>query len=70
MERKIKVYPARDRCSCNACYARNYESSLTPQIGKKVDALYEVHIGQLVSVLCEDCLDTLRTAIDVVVFGA
>ena len=70
MERKVKVCLARDRCSCNACSARNYESPLTLQIGRRVDRLYEVHIGQLVPVLCEDCLDALRTAIDVDVFGA
>ena len=59
MEREFKVRHAREYCSCNACYARNYASTLTPQIGRQVDTLYEVHIGQFVSVLCGDCLAVL-----------
>ena len=55
---------AKDRCSCNACFAHNYPSSLAPQIKPYVNHLYEVHIDHLVSVLCASCLSDLKSEIN------
>lgn len=52
-----------DMASCNACLARNYDSTITPQIGDRVNALYEVHIGMMTPILCKRCLTRLETAI-------
>ena len=62
MENKIEVVPAKGSCSCNACMARNYDSSLKPQIGKRVDDLFEVHVNMVVLTLCAECLAELGMA--------
>lgn len=52
----VKITPW--HCTCNACHAKNYESDF-PTEGGKVAVIYEVHIGNMVPVLCENCLKKL-----------
>lgn len=69
MERNISIRKSNEICNCNSCSARNYESMGFPNLGdyfKKVDALYEVHIGSLCATLCLECLDELVKHIAVV----
>lgn len=63
MNQNISIQAARDACSCNACRIRNYESSIGPA-EKTTDKLYEVVIGTHVIILCKDCLNTLRQALN------
>lgn len=48
-------------CTCNSCGARNYETKndFVKITTRKVDTMYEVRIGCMVSRLCPDCLDVL-----------
>ena len=48
--------------SCNGCFARNYTSSLS-LLGKEVELLFELSIGNMQICLCESCLERLRDAI-------
>lgn len=66
MEKSISVMLTnRSIVSCNACLARNYESSLSPQIGERVNELYDVDIGRMTVTLCKRCLERLSSAINV-----
>ena len=58
----LHVRPSKDHCSCNCCYARNYDSSFS-MFGERVDTIYEVQIGCMVSVLCKNCLKKLYGAV-------
>lgn len=58
----IYVRPSKDNCSCNCCFARNYDNSFS-MLGERVDTLYEVQIGCMTSVLCNNCLKNLYGAI-------
>lgn len=59
MNDKLTIKVAGSTESCRVCLARNYDSAMKPEIGKRVDKLYEVHIGALTPVLCEECLADL-----------
>lgn len=53
----ISVKPTTDDiCACNTCYAKNYDGDLSD---KRVDTLYDVRIGCMVSCLCKECLENL-----------
>ena len=43
--------------SCNNCFAQNYDSKSI--LNKKVDTLYDVQIGSMLSCLCADCVNKL-----------
>ena len=58
----IYVRPSKDDRSCNCCSARNYDNSFS-MLGKRVDTLYEVQIGCMMSVLCKNCLKNLYEAV-------
>ena len=59
MNDKITIKRAGETESCRACLAHNYDSTMKPELGRRVDKLYEVHIGMLTPILCEDCLASL-----------
>lgn len=59
MNDKLVIRNAGPVESCRVCSARNYDSIIKPELGKRVDKLYEVHIGSLTPVLCEECLASL-----------
>nr|WP_325294908.1 hypothetical protein [uncultured Oscillibacter sp.] len=46
--------------SCNACLARNYDTTIATGTGERVDTLYEIHVSSGSSgisiCLCRDCL--------------
>lgn len=58
MRNKPIIRIARDHRSCGSCHNANYESrfSFTTQ---KVDVIYEIVVGNLVSAVCPDCLRSL-----------
>ena len=58
----IYVRPSKSFCSCNCCYARNYDSSYA-NFGERVDMIYEVQIGGMVPMLCRRCLKKLYEAV-------
>lgn len=58
----LYVRPSKDHCSCNCCYARNYDSSFS-NFGERVDVIYEVQIGGMVPTLCKNCLTRLYEAV-------
>lgn len=59
MNDKLTIRVAGTTESCRVCLAHNYDSVMGPEIGKRVDKLYEVHIGSFTPVLCEECLAAL-----------
>lgn len=50
---RIRVKLAEELCACNSCLAQNYDAD--HPIGKRVDRLLEVQIGQMVNTLCPKC---------------
>lgn len=50
---------ARDSRSCGCCDAANYEGRFSTKT-KKVDVIFEIVVGNLVSAVCPDCLRSLR----------
>lgn len=61
---KIKKVKDWDIRSCNHCYARNYQTSLFPTVGRRVDVLYDLVIDHTMLCLCEDCLKELKELIE------
>ena len=63
----LKEHSPKDIATCNVCCARNYDSHITPEIGKKVNRLYDVMIGrhclQQIT-LCGLCITSLYKALD------
>ncbi len=57
MEQKLSITKANEHCSCNSCHAKNYDSD--DRFDRKVDAIFEVHIGCFCNRLCPDCLKSL-----------
>ena len=57
MERKLSVTKTTEHCSCNSCHAKNYDSD--DRFDRKVDAIFEVHIGCFCNRLCPDCCKAL-----------
>lgn len=49
---------ANEHRSCGCCSNRNYDCSF-PSSGKKVDVIFEIKIGTLVSALCPECMHSL-----------
>ena len=49
--------------SCNSCGARNYKS-LYGVLGKQVEKLYSLDVGQMNICLCEECLRELSAIIE------
>lgn len=49
---------ARDSRSCGCCDNANYEGRPSSKT-KKVDAIYEIVVGNMVSAVCPDCLRSL-----------
>lgn len=69
MKREITISKlARDIGSCAICMARNYDASVQPAIGHKVDTLYDLDFGSAngstIVRLCPDCLGALREEIN------
>ena len=56
----------KDTASCNVCHANNHQSPLLNIVGKNTDRLYELSLGSVTAILCDDCLrelsDILTTA--------
>lgn len=49
---------ARDHRSCGCCDNANYEGRVAKT--KKVDVIFEIVVGNMVSAVCPDCLQSLR----------
>lgn len=61
MSGSVRVRPIREHiASCNACLARNYDTTIATGTGERVDTLYEIHVSSGSSgisiCLCRDCL--------------
>ena len=56
----------KDTASCNVCPANNHQSPLLNIVGKNTNRLYELSLGSVTAILCDDCLrelsDILTTA--------
>lgn len=61
-----------ESCSCNICYARNYEPMSNHGIvGKYEPDIFDVNIGAITGHLCRGCLESLGlAALNVAVGGA
>ena len=59
-------------CSCNVCFARNYEPETKySTLGKYTPEIFDVHLGEIAVHLCRGCLETLGLAVlNVTVGGA
>lgn len=56
---ELTVKTCEETCTCNACGAANYDSKYFPKDRKRVERLYEVHVGGITFRLCDDCADEL-----------
>lgn len=62
MSGSVRVQPVGGEhiASCNACLARNYDTTFATGVGERVDTLYEIHVSSgssgLSLCLCRDCL--------------
>ena len=61
MSGSVRVRPIREHiASCNACLARNYDTTIATGTVERVDTLYEIHVSSGSSgisiCLCRDCL--------------
>ncbi len=64
MKNKISVIKgADDTMSCNACFARNFESQYKCGDDRIVEEIFEVRVGHTVHRLCKDCLKELGKSI-------
>ncbi len=59
MNRNLTIRKTEEKCSCNSCSSKNYNS----EFGKKVETIYELEIGSIVARLCPDCLSSLSSLI-------
>ena len=59
----LKEVAEHDIRSCNSCLSRNYHSEVS-NIGKYVDKLYSLDIGQMSICLCYDCLREISATIE------
>ena len=57
MERKLSITKPNEHCSCNSCHAKNYIAD--ERFDKKVDTIFDVHIGNFCIRLCPDCCKVL-----------
>lgn len=57
-ETRIEIIPTPwNIASCTSCFAHIHETR--NPLGRKVDRLYEVQIGNMVVTLCDNCIDKL-----------
>lgn len=56
----MEIRKADGIASCNCCNAVNFDSRLPYPVGKRVEALYEIRLGNMMVTLCEDCMKALR----------
>lgn len=63
MEKDIIVKVCEETATCNSCHAANYDSKFFPKDRKRVEKLYEIHVGGIVFRLCAECASDLVTSL-------
>lgn len=59
MKKNIIVQVCSETATCNSCHAANYGSKFMPSDRKRVEKLYEVHVGGITFRLCENCVNEM-----------
>ena len=65
MKRDLSIRPTHEKiASCNSCYAQNYDSKTGINIGRRVERLWELSVGNTVVTFCDECLADLAAKIN------